>query len=236
MAGDWIKMEHDLRDKPEVIALAGKLSLHRDLVVGKLFVLWCWFDRHTQNGNAVGVTKAFVDELVAVENFASALASVGWLVVRDGAIEMPNFDRHLSKSAKNRALGKERASRFRNDASVTKALPEKRREEKSKELAKANSRAEPVSVSQIEVPSHLDTPEVAQAIEEWLTYKRLRGEGYKRPEHLSRKLAEFRQPHEFVSAVHASIGNNYSGLFPAKESFGAKTTTRVGSGQRYQGD
>jgi hypothetical protein len=44
---------------------------------------------------------------------------------------MPNFDRHNSKSAKNRALGQKRTQKHRSNAqNVTNALPEKRREEK----------------------------------------------------------------------------------------------------------
>lgn len=130
MAGDWIKMSHDISTKPEVVALASQLGMDRFAVVGRLHEIWCWFDRHTSDGNARGVTQAFLDSLVDAEGFASALASVGWLEARDGAIRMPNFGRHLSKSAKQRALGQERSQRFRNAAGVTKPSPEKRREEK----------------------------------------------------------------------------------------------------------
>ena len=130
MAGDWLKLDHDTPDKPEVIALANLLALPVDMVVGKLVRIWRWFDRHTVDGNARNVTQSFIDSLVAHEGFASALASVGWLKARDGAIQMPNFARHLGKSAKQRALGQERSKRFRNDGIVTPPSPEKRREEK----------------------------------------------------------------------------------------------------------
>src|SRR3990167_6258070 len=130
MAGDWIKMEHDLPDKPEVVAVSERLNIDRFSVVGRLHRLWSWFDRHTENGNASNVTPAFLNSLVALDGFASALESVGWLSIRSGSICVPNFDRHISKSAKHRALGRERVKRSRNDPSATKPLPEKRREEK----------------------------------------------------------------------------------------------------------
>ena len=132
MAGDWIKMEHDLPDKPEVFSIAQSLEIEdRDLVVGKLHRVWTWFDKHTVDGNAHGVTLAFLDALSGVSGFAQAMQDVGWLQQRNGTLTAPKFDRHNSKSAKRRALGQERVKRFRNATSVTKSLPEKRREEKN---------------------------------------------------------------------------------------------------------
>lgn len=128
MAGFWIKMEHDLRDKPEVISLAATLGINdRDLIVGKLHRLWSWFDKHTSDGCAPGVTPVFIDSLVDLEGFASALQVVGWLSTRRDSVAMPKFDRHNSKSAKDRALASERMKRSRYAASATKTLPEQSR-------------------------------------------------------------------------------------------------------------
>lgn len=95
----------------------------------KLLRVWGWFDQQTQNGNAGSVTgnalKRFIDRLVGVTGFAESMSKVGWL--NDSGI--PNFDRHNGESSKKRALTNKRVKRLRNVVSVTKALPEKRREE-----------------------------------------------------------------------------------------------------------
>lgn len=130
MAGDWLKMEHELADKPEVIAISATLGIDRFSVIGRLHRIWSWFDRHTTDGCAAGVTTAFLDSLVAHEGFAQSMTAVGWLAVRNGRLSVPNFDRHISKSAKQRNLASERMKRSRYATSATKAQPEKRREEK----------------------------------------------------------------------------------------------------------
>jgi hypothetical protein len=129
MAGDWIKVEHATIDKPEILQMAELLNVDADTVLGKLFRVWVWFDVQSRDGNAGSVTgnalKRFIDRLVASQGFAACMEKVGWL--SDAGI--PNFDRHNGESSKKRALTNKRVKRLRNDDSVTKALPEKRREE-----------------------------------------------------------------------------------------------------------
>jgi len=145
MAGDWIKMSVNLPDKPEVWHIAGALGIEADSVVGKLLRVWAWFDAHTENGNAVGVSYSLVDRVAGVAGFAEAMALAGWLLQNGSVLSCPNFDRHNGKTAKNRALTNERVAKHRksNDdsnvhgnaptvtASVTKTVTreEKRREE-----------------------------------------------------------------------------------------------------------
>ena len=141
MAGDWIKLQKDTFDKPEVLAIATRMGIDPDAVVGKLCRIWAWFDTHTVNGNASCVTFSFVDRYVGVTGFAEQVALVGWLVQDGHDLTLPNFSYHNGETAKTRALGKNRAEKARSNAtsnvksnasSVTKSLPEKRREEKSK--------------------------------------------------------------------------------------------------------
>lgn len=124
MAIDWLKIEHCLPDKPEVVAMANQLAMDRYAVAGRLLAVWTWFDRHTVDGTAPGVTPAFIDSLVAQELFAAAMTAVGWLSLRNGSLAVPKFSRHISKSAKARALAAERVQRSRNAPSVTKPLPD----------------------------------------------------------------------------------------------------------------
>lgn len=139
MSGDWMKIELELPDKPEVYRIAGILGLDPDAVVGKLFRVWSWFDKHTESGNAAGVTYALLDRITGVTGFAEAMALAGWLEQRGSELLIPNFDRHNGKTAKNRALTAKRVAVKRtkcnaesNAMSVTHALPreEKRREER----------------------------------------------------------------------------------------------------------
>jgi hypothetical protein len=138
MAGDWIKIDTILCDKPEVWLIAEKLDLDVDAVIGKLIRLWSWMDQHMTCGDAVSVTPTQLDALCRCEKFSTALADVGWLVIhrRTGKISIPNWDRHNGKTAKERALTRDRMKRSRDGAGVTNASPEKRREEKRKEEEK----------------------------------------------------------------------------------------------------
>jgi hypothetical protein len=140
MAGDWMKIELELPDKPEVHAIAGRLEIDSDAVVGKLIRVWQWFDKHTTNGNAHGVSFALADRITSVSGFGDAMAFVGWLEQQDKTLVMPKFERHTSASAKTRALTAKRVSKHAvktnanpnantNGVSVSLALPEKIRED-----------------------------------------------------------------------------------------------------------
>jgi hypothetical protein len=140
MAGDWIKAEKVTPRKPEVLRIASKLGIHPDHAFGLCFRFWCWCDDNLNSCNAVGVTDVMLDALLDRDGIATALIEVGWLQVRNGSLVVPNFDRHLSESAKKRGLSAKRTadsrSRKCNAENVTKVLPEKRREEKSIEKEK----------------------------------------------------------------------------------------------------
>jgi hypothetical protein len=120
--GNWIKMRHDLYDDPDVRRVARATGLDRDQVVGKLFRLWSWADRHGVNG-LVSAEIEDLDDQVGHVGFGAALVSVGWLGTPDGGIEIPHWDRHFSDSAKVRGLAGQRAekhrSRQRNATRVT---------------------------------------------------------------------------------------------------------------------
>jgi hypothetical protein len=145
MAGDWLKMTHALPEKPEVLAISRKTGLNRFEVVGRLFILWRWFDNHTTDGNAGGVTSVTLEECLfgyrSDANFVSAVVDVHWLVETKDGISVVKFDEHTSESAKERAQTAKRVAKSKsktkgnaegNAESVTKTVPreEKRREEK----------------------------------------------------------------------------------------------------------
>ncbi|MYZ41401.1 conserved phage C-terminal domain-containing protein [Schauerella aestuarii] len=141
MAGDWIKFEVNTPEKQEVLAITFAMGWEDpDLTVGKLLRVWRWFDQQTVDGNAPSVSAALLDRIAGVSGFAQAMANVGWLVVSEAGVSLPNFDRHNGKTAKDRALTAKRVASHKanakgngkgNGSSVTSALPkeEKRREE-----------------------------------------------------------------------------------------------------------
>jgi hypothetical protein len=151
MAGDWIKVEKSTPRKPEVMAIADELGIHIDHAFGLCFRFWSWCDDQMTDGHAQSVTNVTLDSSFGHAGFATALVKVGWLRVRNGSLEVPNFDRHLSESAKNRALSgmrkaKQRSesvtkmSRSERDKSVTRE--EKRREEIGRQYARAGGTAD----------------------------------------------------------------------------------------------
>lgn len=142
MAGDWIKMECSLPDKPETLAITAAMGWEDpDLTVGKLMRVFRWFDQQTVNGNAAGVTATLLDRVIGVTGFVQAMCGVGWIVVTDTGLFLHNFDRHNGETAKKRAQTAKRVANHRSNAngnaegnavSVTEALAreEKRREER----------------------------------------------------------------------------------------------------------
>ena len=155
MAGDWLKMECCLPEKPEVFQIAGILGIDPDEVLGKLFKVWRWFDAHTESGNAHSVTYALVDRIAGLVGFAEAMGLVGWLVQDGSDLCVPNFDRHNGKTAKERALTAKRVAKSKakgngeangegNAPTVTTPLPreEKRREEKKEQKQAPSKSAE----------------------------------------------------------------------------------------------
>lgn len=138
MAGEWLKFECSLPEKPETLALTVAMGWDDpDLTVGKLMRLFRWFDQQTLDGNAPSVTPALLDRIIGVTGFTAAVAKVGWIVISDAGISLHNFDRHNGTTAKGRAQTAKRVASHRSNAesnaqSVTAALAkeEKRREEK----------------------------------------------------------------------------------------------------------
>lgn len=164
MAGDWIKVEVGLPDKPEVWQISGELDLDPDAVVGKLIRVFAWFDEHTENGNAPAVTEKLLDRLVGVTGFTKSLRKCGWLFTRNEGEEeivLRNFTRHNGKTAKTRALGQKRQDKYRNDNVTVKASPEKRREEKSKD--NKNTMAEGFDIFYAEYPRKSNKQAAQQA-------------------------------------------------------------------------
>lgn len=210
MAGDWMKVELDLPDKPEVHYMAGALSLDPDAVVGKLLRIWGWFDKHTENGDAHGVTFSLLDRITNVPGFAEVMMLAGWLTQKGHVLSVPNFDRHNGKTAKNRALTAKRMGKLRDadsdDGSVTKSSPEKRREEKNK------NKDQKQGAAPLALPDWLDS-------EVWGAFLKHRGSKFttNAQQIAIKRLSEYRAAgHDPSRIIETSIANGWKGLFEPK--------------------
>lgn len=109
----WIKIRKDLFHDPAVIAIAARLGLPELHVVGLLARVWAWADDVTalsRFGHVPSVTTLWIDRTVGVVGFADAMISVGWMSSDESGITFPNFDRHMSKTAKERCQAQLRKS------------------------------------------------------------------------------------------------------------------------------
>ena len=184
MGADWIKVEKTTARKPEVLQLSELLQIHIDQAFGLCVRFWCWCDDQLHSCHAPRVTNVTLDAVLGHPGFSDALLKVGWLRVRSDSLEIPNFDRHLSESAKKRALSGERkrrervekASRSERDKSVTR-LERDKNKNKTEEKEPGGA---PVSVAEpakkfdptaVAIPPPLDTPEFRDAWRRWCKHR-----------------------------------------------------------------
>ena len=173
MAGDWIKVEIATPDKPEVFEIAQSLNIDPEAVFTKLFRVWSWFDQHSENGNAPLTLRALLDSRAGVPGFADAMEKVGWLRVDGNVLSLPNFDRHVGKSAKKRALTARRVAAHKKQVTpevtltalpnaLPNALPRVREEEERSTSSVETLYQEPIAE---EETTHARAREPAAAID-----------------------------------------------------------------------
>jgi len=242
MAGDWIKVEHTTPDKPEVFTLAELLQIDPDAVTGKLLRLWIWADQQTIDGNARSVTFALLDRIAGQRGFADALVRVGWLQVVDGGVVFSNFERHNGDTAKKRAQGSRRVAKHRsgnaesvtesqvcNAVSVTKALPEKRREE----IKDTHAGAAFGEQGQAFIPEKINTPECLRAFEQWCDWCESQGLDAINPRFNGvQAQAVWSQanrigPEKWPLCVEHSIANGYKSIIQRTEPAGGKRQKKL---------
>lgn len=127
----YVIVEHDTVEKPEILAIAQEMAkavaallaskrrlpheLAKTLALGACVRTWTWFDKQMVDGR-VRATPDMLDLIVGCAGFADALCAVGWLRVREGSLEVPNHERRMGQSAKQRALNTLRQRRLRDMA------------------------------------------------------------------------------------------------------------------------
>lgn len=268
MAGDWLQIDLDLPEKPEVLAIArasalcpqngANLSAVRavDVVVVRMFHFWRWVERHASSELVRGTDVQDIATLCGGDElFWRAVETQGWVRFTEDGVVIPGWKKRFSKSAKKRMLDAKRKKQRRKsgekasakrpqnvaceatnvESEATKLGPkeEKRREENTKGV---NPLKPPgVDVVDLTIPASLDTPEVREALGDWIRYKRQRGQPYKSPKFLSDFLGGFIAdgPGGLVDAIRWSLGQNYQGIFRSSEKANARQPSRTGPGQRF---
>jgi len=115
----WIKVRTDLRDDPRVCAMADRLGVGEATVIGGCVIVWSIADAHSTDGHLPGMTADTIQRKTAIPGIAQAMEAVGWLIITDDGVTIPDFGRHNGASAKSRAQAATRKQRQRGDGAVT---------------------------------------------------------------------------------------------------------------------
>ncbi len=81
------------------------------LAVGACVRMWSIADEQTTDGVLAGYTPAFLDRHLGVPEWTKIVADAPqdpWMIIKPNLLEFPEFDKHMSKSAKKRAMGQKR--------------------------------------------------------------------------------------------------------------------------------
>lgn len=109
----WFPMDLNLQDKPEFLAVRSILKIDADLLVGKLWKFWGWFDSQSEDGFLPFVSGDVIDERIGVPGFAQAMVRVEWLTLEDHGARMPGFEKRHSNSEKKRMGSARRMAKSR---------------------------------------------------------------------------------------------------------------------------
>lgn len=223
MSLPWIKIETGLLNKPEVMRLAGLLNLTEHAVVGHLVAFWSWVDANLSRDcpDTTG-TKRGLDRVAGVDGFTDAMVHVGWLEFDGEHVSIPNFEYHLSQSAKTRATEarKKQRQRARADSGGTsvpvpsgqKGGPDKRRGEENN-----------ISASrEVHIPDKVNSDQCKAALERWCDYLDEKGWWESSPRQNDIQLEAFWQraarmgADGFCEAVEIAIASGWKNLQPAR--------------------
>lgn len=243
MAGDWIKIEHGLLNKPEVMLLADALDISHFEAVGHLIAFWLWVDLNmSPSCPQVKGTKKGLDRVAGRDGFAEALISVGWLDIESDMISIPGYEVHLSKSAKERAKGQKKKASQRSKVSPNLSpttgdkngtqggtREEKRREEEippnplrgegggsSKEEKPDKPKRKPkTTIGEFQIPSRLDCPEVREALQAFERMRLNTGRMIRDRSNVCRGWDQaYRDKDHLLVCINLAVSNEWQGIKP----------------------
>ncbi len=105
MAGDYICIDHELIEKPEVLAIHERTGVPIDAILGRLVMLWRLVDRQSTDGTIpligpVGLAQRCSGDAA----FWEAIHDVapGWLIINADGVTIPNFSERFGEGARRR--------------------------------------------------------------------------------------------------------------------------------------
>jgi len=221
MAGDWMQIDLDLAEKPEVLLLKANTGMGTEAVVGPLVAFWRWVEKNAVDGFVPHANASVVGDVVNAEpKFVETLIKVNWLLLDDRGASIPGWEKRFSKAAKQRIADAKRKSTGRLSESSgqkpdkprtdTGAKEEGEGEKEEERKKKRGSAPQPPAV---ELPPILDTPLFHIALESWKIYK---GKSYKQrglKALLSQaaKRAEEHGVEAVIAALEKAQANNWAG-------------------------
>jgi hypothetical protein len=232
MAGDWIPITTDLMKRSEVLVVSETTGMSRHEVVGWLVEFWGWAGAETADGVLRNISVAtLVNTFGLQEQFFRCLCNINWLTETPEGIVIGNWDRWLSNSAKARLGNALRQKEYRrkhhkNVATnvATKALPQKRREEKRI--------VEPTPTHTLtslrEMPPPWNSEKCVCLFSRWFAYLRGKGKSIFDEELAAVSLVGFFSDVDDLEAnMNHAIGQDWTTL---KNYLGGKPTKETDSG------
>jgi len=231
MAEEWIKFRKKLIRDGRVVSTARNCNATRVSTLGALVTLWCLADEHCDaQGALCGYTKEDLEKEIGLPGFLSALPN-DWYSEIDGTPQLPNYQQHNGVTAKQRAVTLKRVTRHRkrNASSVSKALPEKRREEKRREEISPDG-----DIPLPPFPQPLNTDAFRAAWTAWETHRR----EIKKPltptcrSGQLAKLTKWGHDRAVAALIHSTEAG-WTGIFEPDTKKGKPHAATTGSGYTY---
>lgn len=199
--------------------MAEILDIDPDAVLGKVIRFWMWADQNTENGNLNVTTSGYINRITSCPGFADALVQVGWLRRGENCLVIPNFDYHMSESAKKRANNAKKVRKHRS------LLPKCNHdglhnvtEEGYKKVTPSSSTSSSTSDSLEckfinELPEKLNNEQFINAWKKWRKYCKDKGHCVQPMQEIETftKLAEYRIE-QAVEIVLGTIRGGWKGL------------------------
>lgn len=112
----WVVMPHDVNEWTDTLKLAEHLKINKYEATGIIHQLWSWFDKHTADGIAPPLLHEALKKALGGEVTMIALSATEWIDTSDGGVVLVNYERDLSKEARNRKLSADRMFYMRERA------------------------------------------------------------------------------------------------------------------------
>lgn len=116
-------MRNDLWTDPRVTGMADALEVGEATIIGGVFFLWTTADLHSVDGFLKGLSLRALDRRAGIPGLGAELCRVGWLSEHADGLQVENFDRHNSASAKRRAQDARRKASQRQQPPSSEHLP-----------------------------------------------------------------------------------------------------------------